>query len=168
MTWYLVAPLLAITEVRRFLWLATGLHTWRDCVLLLFANPLQVIQVSRLTFGNSNLQLPDFLRDESLENTASWVDVTELDLCLIWPQHFHPVLLWIIGKLQTACTCAFLSRGASFWQFNIRFWWDWTNFIKKIIIRKKERRTKKKKRRKKLWNLYYSMNGYKKHKIITY
>ncbi len=37
-------------------------------------------------------------------NTASWVDATELDFGLIWPQHFHPVLLWIIqmciGKLQ--------------------------------------------------------------------
>ncbi len=45
-------------------------------------------------------------------NTASWVDVKELDFGLIWPQHFHPVLLWIIGKLQTGCTCAFLSRGS--------------------------------------------------------
>ncbi len=35
-------------------------------------------------------------------NTASWVDVKELDFGLIWPQHFHPLLLWIIGKLQTA------------------------------------------------------------------
>ncbi len=38
-------------------------------------------------------------------NTASWVDAKELDFGLIWPQHFHPVLLWIIqmfiGKLQT-------------------------------------------------------------------
>ncbi len=30
----------------------------RDFVPLLFADPLQVIKVSRLTFGNSNLQLP--------------------------------------------------------------------------------------------------------------
>ncbi len=29
-------------------------------------------------------------------NTASWVDAKELDFGLIWPQHFHPVLLWII------------------------------------------------------------------------
>ncbi len=34
-------------------------------------------------------------------NTASWIDAKELDFGLIWPQHFHPVLLWIIGKLQT-------------------------------------------------------------------
>ncbi len=34
-------------------------------------------------------------------NTASWVDAKELDFGLIWPQHFHPVLLWIIAKLQT-------------------------------------------------------------------
>ncbi len=47
-----------------------------------------------------------------LPNTASWVDAKELDFGLIWPQHFHPVLLWIIGTLQTACTCAFLSRGS--------------------------------------------------------
>ncbi len=44
-------------------------------------------------------------------NTVSWVYAKELDFGLIWPQHFHPVLLWIIGKLQTGCTCAFLSRG---------------------------------------------------------
>ncbi len=47
-------------------------------------------------------------------NTPSWVDAKELDFCLIcfiWPQHFHPVLLWIIDTLQTGCSCAFLSRG---------------------------------------------------------
>ncbi len=33
-------------------------HIRRDFVPLLFADPLQVIKVSRLTFGNSNLQLP--------------------------------------------------------------------------------------------------------------
>ncbi len=44
-------------------------------------------------------------------NTASWVDAKELDFGLIWPQHFHPVVLWIISKLQTGCTCTFLSRG---------------------------------------------------------
>ncbi len=32
-------------------------HLRRDFVPLLFADPLQVIKVSRLTFGNSNLQL---------------------------------------------------------------------------------------------------------------
>ncbi len=43
-------------------------HLRRDFVPLLFADPLQVIKVSRLTFGNSNLQLPsDFLWDEGLE-----------------------------------------------------------------------------------------------------
>ncbi len=60
MTWYLVAkPLLAITEVRCS---AGGhqvcTHLRRNFVPLLFADPLQVIKVSRLTFGNSNLQLP--------------------------------------------------------------------------------------------------------------
>ncbi len=33
-------------------------HLRRDFVPLLFADPLQVIKVSRLTFGTSNLQLP--------------------------------------------------------------------------------------------------------------
>ncbi len=33
-------------------------HLRRDFVPLLFADPLQVIKVSRLTFGNSNIQLP--------------------------------------------------------------------------------------------------------------
>ncbi len=33
-------------------------HLRRDFVPLLLADPLQVIKVSRLTFGNSNLQLP--------------------------------------------------------------------------------------------------------------
>ncbi len=32
-------------------------HLWRDFVPLLFADTLLVIKVSRLTFGNSNLQL---------------------------------------------------------------------------------------------------------------
>ncbi len=41
-------------------------------------------------------------------NTASWVDAKELDFGLIWPQHFHPVLLWIIGKLQTGLYMCFL------------------------------------------------------------
>ncbi len=44
-------------------------------------------------------------------NTASWVDAKELDFGLIRLWYFHPVLLWITGKLQTACTCAFLSWG---------------------------------------------------------
>ncbi len=33
-------------------------HLWRDFVPLLFADPLQFTKVLRLTFGNSNLQLP--------------------------------------------------------------------------------------------------------------
>ncbi len=48
-------------------------------------------------------------------NTASWVDAKELDFGLIWPQHFHPVLLWIIqmfiGKLQTGLYMCFLEQG---------------------------------------------------------
>ncbi len=44
-------------------------------------------------------------------NTASWVDAKELDFGLIWPQHFHPVLLWIIANFRRAWTCAFLCRG---------------------------------------------------------
>ncbi len=183
-----------------------------DFVPLLFADPLQVIKVSRLTFGNSNLQLPPQifygmkvwrlarpLQDHNVllelllcclgrvfwvivmleypstthfqcpgwfnalalmvhgpvhrpfdavqlscplsrktppkhnvstsmfdsgdgvlgvigsipppPNTASWVDAKELDFGLIWPQHFHPVLLWIIGKLQTGLYMCFLEQG---------------------------------------------------------
>ncbi len=47
----------------------------------------------------------------AIQNETKRVDAKELDFGLIWPQHFHPVLLWIIGKLQTGCTCAFLSGG---------------------------------------------------------
>ncbi len=43
-------------------------------------------------------------------NTASWVDAKELDFGLIWPQHFHPVLLWIVGKLQTVLYMCFLEQ----------------------------------------------------------
>ncbi len=42
---------------------------------------------------------------------ASWVDAKGLDFGLIWPQHFHPVLLWIIGKLQTGLYMCFLEQG---------------------------------------------------------
>ncbi len=44
-------------------------------------------------------------------NTAIWVDAKELDFGLICPQHFHPVLLWIIGKLQTGLYMCFLEQG---------------------------------------------------------
>ncbi len=44
-------------------------------------------------------------------NTTSWVDAKEIDFGLIWPQHFYPVLLWVIANFRRACTCAFLSRG---------------------------------------------------------
>ncbi len=188
-------------------------HLRRDFVPLLFADPLQVIKVSRLTFGNSNLQLPPqifygikvwrlaghsrtlmcFFLSHSFvalavcfgslscwnthprpvfnalagfnalaltthgpvhrpfdavqlscplsrktppkhnvstsmfdggdgvlgvigsipppPNTASCVDLKVLDFGLIWPQHFHPVLLWIIGKLQTGLYMCFLEQG---------------------------------------------------------
>ncbi len=44
-------------------------------------------------------------------NTAIWVDAKKLDFGLIWPQHFHPVLLWIIAKLQTGPHMCFLEPG---------------------------------------------------------
>ncbi len=44
-------------------------------------------------------------------NKASWVDAKELDFGLIWLQHFHPVLLWIIGKLKTGLYMCFLEQG---------------------------------------------------------
>ncbi len=193
-------------------------HLRRDFVPRLFADPLQVIKVSRLMFGNSNLQLPPQIfygikvwrlarplqdlnvlllepllcclgcfgslscwkyhprpifnalagfntlaltvhgpvhrpfdavqlscplsrktppkhnvytsmfdgGDGVLEvigsippppNTASWVDAKELDFGLIWPQHFHTVLLWIIQMfisiLQTGLYMCFLKQ----WKF---------------------------------------------------
>ncbi len=39
-------------------WSQVCTHLWRGLVSLLFADPLQVIKVLRLTFGNSNLQFP--------------------------------------------------------------------------------------------------------------
>ncbi len=40
-----------------------------------------------------------------------WVDAKELDFGLIWKQHFQPLLLWIIGKLQTGLYMCFLEQG---------------------------------------------------------
>ncbi len=42
---------------------------------------------------------------------ASWVDAKELDFGLIWRQNVHPVLLWIIGTLQTGLYMCFLEQG---------------------------------------------------------
>ncbi len=120
-------------------------HLRRDFVPLFLADPLQVNKVSRLTFGNSNLQLPPQifygikvwrlarpLQDLNVlldggegvlgvigsipppPNTASWVDAKELDFGLIWPQNFHPVLLWIIGKLH-GVVC-----------YQLFSWWLWS------------------------------------------
>ena len=183
-------------------------HLRRDFVPLLFADLLQVIKVLRLTFGNSNLQLPAkplqghnvlllgqllyclgrvfwvivmleypstshfqypgwgnevltqdltvygtvhhpfdavklscplsrktpqsimfpplcltvgmvFLGSKAafylLQKWQVWVDTKELNFGLIWPQHFHPVLLWIIqmfiGKSQTGLYMSFLEQG---------------------------------------------------------
>ncbi len=69
-------------------------------------------------------------------NTASWVDAKELDFGLIWPQHFHPVLLWIIVKLQTGLYMCFLEQeglaGAAGFQsltgvvcYQLFSWWLW-------------------------------------------
>ncbi len=65
------------------------------------------------------------------------VDAKELDFGLIWPQHFHPVLLWIICKLQTGLYMCFLEQGdlvgaAGFQSFTmwsvlpIVSWWLWS------------------------------------------
>ncbi len=66
-------------------------------------------------------------------NTAIWVDAKELDFGLIWPQHFHPVLLWIIGKLQTGlymclrpcgrCRISVLHGVVCYQLFS---WWLWS------------------------------------------
>ncbi len=145
-------------------------HLRRDFVLLIFADPLQVIKVSRLTFGNSNLQLPPqmfygmkvwrlarplqdlnvlllepllcclgcvfwvivileypfmthfqcpgWLQCPGPDGTwprpsSLWCSAVVLSpyFGLVWPQHFHPVLLWIICKLQTGLYMCFLEQG---------------------------------------------------------
>ncbi len=54
-------------------------------------------------------------------NTASWV----------WPQHFHPVLLWITGTLQTGCTRACpWHPWTSLWS---QSWWRVWNLIDWLI-----------------------------------
>ncbi len=58
-------------------------HLRRDFVPLLFADPLQVIKVLRLTFGNSNHQLP--------------------------PQIFYGIKVWRLGHSWTLM-CFFLSH----------------------------------------------------------
>ncbi len=59
-------------------------HLRRDFVPLLFADPLQVIKVSRLTFGNSNLQLP--------------------------PQIFYGPKVWRLAGHSRTLMCFFLSH----------------------------------------------------------
>ncbi len=73
-------------------------------------------------------------------NTVSCVDAKELDFGLIWPQHFHPVLLWIIGKLQTvlymqSCSISVLHSVVCYQLFS---WWlwcqlPWLEIIDKIL-----------------------------------
>ncbi len=59
-------------------------HLRRDFVPLLFADPLQVIKVSRLMFGNSNLQLP--------------------------PQIFYGSKVWRLSRPLRTLMCFFLSH----------------------------------------------------------
>ena len=62
MTYYLVEkPLLASTEVRLFQQVCTDLG--RNFGPLLFADPLQILKVPRLSLGNSKLQLPQQIFD---------------------------------------------------------------------------------------------------------
>ncbi len=42
-------------------------------------------------------------------NTASWVDAKKLDFGLIWPQHFHPVLLWMVSMDPAALRSLIIS-----------------------------------------------------------
>ncbi len=142
-TWLVLGGKTLVDNHRGQMFLVVGhqvcTHLRRDFVPLLFADPLQVIKVSRLTFGNSNLQLPPQIfyvikvwrlaMDVSTSmfdggdgvlgvigsiprppNTANWVDDKELDFSR-WPQYFHSVLLWIIGKLQTGMYMWFLEQG---------------------------------------------------------
>ncbi len=78
-------------------------------------------------------------------NTASWVDTKELDFGLIWPQHFHPVLLWIIGKLQTSLYMCFLEQG-DLWADSSTFSW---------ILKHSEMRSYMKSQSEEDWQLFW-------------
>ncbi len=97
-------------------------HLRRDFVPLLFADPLQVIKVSRLTFGNSNLQLPP----QIFYGMKVWRLARPLqDLNVLLLESLRPKS-WILvssdhntftqfsseslANFRRACTCAFLSR----------------------------------------------------------
>ncbi len=100
-------------------WLASMLWPWRymapsivpltRCswpVLLTKKNTNHNISTSMFDGGDGVLRV-----SIPPPNMASWVDAKELDFGLIWPQHFHSVLLRIIGKLQTGLYMCFLEQG---------------------------------------------------------
>ncbi len=97
-------------------------HLRRDFVPLLFADPLQVIKVSRLMFGNSNLQLPP----QIFYGIKVWRlarPLQDLNVLLLEPLRCclgHVLLLGhntftqfscFIGKLQTGLCMCFLEQG---------------------------------------------------------
>ncbi len=98
-------------------------HLRRDFVPLLFADHLQVIKVSRLMFGNSNLQLPP----QIFYGIKVWRlarPLQDLNVLLLEPLRCclgHVLLLGhntftqfsseSLANFRRACACAFLSRG---------------------------------------------------------
>ncbi len=70
-------------------------HLKRDFVSLLFVDPLQVIKVSRLTFGNSNLRLPP----QIFYGIKVWLLARPLqDLNVLLLEPLFVVLAWLIGN----------------------------------------------------------------------
>ncbi len=93
-------------------------HLRRDFVPL-FADSLQVIKDLRLTFGNSNLQLPPQI---FYVVKVWWLarPLQDLNVLLLEPLCCLGRVFWVIVMLESSeslanfrrtCTCAFLSRG---------------------------------------------------------
>ncbi len=86
-------------------------HLRRDFVSLLFADPLQVIKVSRLMFGNSNLQLPP----QIFYGTMVWRlarPLQDLNVLLLEP-HLSCLgrVFWVIVMLEYPSTTHFQCLG---------------------------------------------------------
>ncbi len=101
-------PLLVITEVRAFLVAGRQVctHLRRDFVLFLFADPLQVIKVLKLTFGISSLQLPPQIFYETKVWRLTTRPLQDINVLLLEP------LLCCLGRVfgVLSCWCRALSR----------------------------------------------------------
>ncbi len=96
------------------MFLVVGHQVWylrRDFVPLLFADPLQVIKVSRLTFGNSNLQLPPqivyVMKVWRLARPLQDLSVLQLELYLCCLGR----VFWVIVMLEYPSTTHFQCPG---------------------------------------------------------